>query len=395
MASHLCVSRDPAIIPAMSPTIGLNAHLLSAEAGYRRAGIHGYIWQLLDHLPDAAPGWQYRVFVGDGQPLDRPALHVRRSRLRTSRPLNRIAWEQLAQPWQLEGLNLVHELAFVAPVIMPRPFVVTIYDLTFMRYPQRLPRARRLYLRLLTGLSCKRARRVIAISQSTADDLVMLLGVPRERIDLAIPGVDSRFCPLPADAVTDWRNRQGLPERFLLFVGTLEPRKNLTVLLQAYAALPAADRAACHLVIAGGKGWMSEPIYRAIDDFGLSSTVHMPGFISDEDLVWWYNAAEAFVYPSVFEGWGLPVTEAMACGKPVLVSNVSSLPEAVGDTGLSIAPHDVAAWTDALARCIHDRAWRAEQGDRARRRAGQFTWTRTAEQTVASYQKALESVRNA
>src|SRR5262249_20782349 len=137
-------------------------------------------------------------------------------------------------PWQLGGLDLVHELAFVAPVIMPRPFVVTIYDLTFIRYPERLPTMRRLYLRLLTGLSCKRARRIMAISQSTADDLVTLLGVPRDRIDLAIPGVDSRYCPLPADSVADWRSRKGLPERFFLFVGTLEPRKNLTVLIQAY-----------------------------------------------------------------------------------------------------------------------------------------------------------------
>ena len=140
---------------------------------------------------------------------------------------------------------------------------------------------------------------------------------------------------------------------------------------------------------------MSEPFYRTIDQYGLSSTVHLPGFVDDEDLVWWYNAAEAFVYPSVFEGWGLPVTEAMACGKPVLVSKVSSLPEAVGDVGQSIAPDDLPAWTAALARCIHDSAWRTEQGERARLRAGQFTWTRTAEQTVASYRKALEIDRNA
>src|SRR5260370_19587654 len=139
----------------MPPTIGMNANLLPAQAGYRRAGIHGYIWQLLDHLPAAAPDWRFRVFVGDGQPPDRPTLTVRRSRLRTSRPLNRIAWEQLAQPWQLRGLDLVHGLAFVAPLIMPRPFVVTVYDLTFIHYPQRLPRVRVLYPRRVTRLSCQ------------------------------------------------------------------------------------------------------------------------------------------------------------------------------------------------------------------------------------------------
>src|SRR5258708_18615671 len=295
--AHL-LSISLAIIFSMSPQIGLNAHLLAAGSGYRRAGLHGYMSQLIAHLPAAEPAYRNKVFVGDGQLTAHPQLSVRRSRLRTGHPLNRILWEQFAQPWQLNGLDLVHEMAFVAPVVMPKPFVVTVYDLTFIRYPDRLPRVRRLYLRLLTGLSCKRARRVIAISQSTADDLVALLGVPRDRIDLAIPVVDSRYCPLPVAAVADWRIRKGLPGLFLFFVGTPEPRKNLMVLLQAYAALPAGDRVACHLVIAGGKGWMSEPIYRAIDDFGLSSTVHLPGFVDDEELVWWYNAAEAFVYPS-------------------------------------------------------------------------------------------------
>jgi glycosyltransferase involved in cell wall biosynthesis len=378
----------------MSPHVGLNAHLLSSAPGYRRAGIHGYIWQLLDHLPAVAPDWRYTVFVGDGNPPARPALNVKRSRLRTANPITRILWEQLAQPWQLAALgdlDLVHELAFVAPLVMPRPFVVTVYDLTFIRYPERLSSLRRWYLRLLTGLSCKRARRVIAISQSTADDLVALLGVPRDHIDLAIPGVNSAFCPLPANEVRSWRQRTGLPDRFLLFVGTLEPRKNLPMLLRAYAALPPTQRSACHLVLAGGKGWMVEEIDRTIAEYGLSSTVHQPGFVPDEELPWWYNAAEALVYPSVFEGWGLPVTEAMACGKPVLVSDISSLPEATGDTGLRLPPDDVHAWTAALAQSIQDQAWRAEQGERARIRAGQFTWTHTAEQTIASYRKALKA----
>ena len=387
--AHL-LSISLAIIFSMSPQIGLNAHLLAAGSGYRRAGIHGYISQLIDHLPAAEPAYRYKVFVGDGQLTAHPQLSVRRSRLRTGHPLNRILWEQFAQPWQLNGLDLVHEMAFVAPVVMPKPFVVTVYDLTFIRYPDRLPRVRRLYLRLLTGLSCKRARRVMAISQSTADDLISLLGVPRDRIDLAIPGVEPRFHPLPRSEVAAWRSQHHLPEHFLLFVGTLEPRKNLTTLLQAYAALPARDREACHLVLAGGRGWMDEEIDRTIQQHGLSLTVHLPGFVADNDLPWWYNAADALVYPSLFEGWGLPITEAMACGKPVIVSDISSLPEAAGDVGMRVAPHDVAAWTAALARCIDDPAWRVEQGQSAQERAKCFTWEQTARQTVDSYKRALE-----
>src|SRR5215468_1655966 len=133
----------------MSVYIGLNAHLLASGPGYRRAGIHGYISQLIDHLPAADPDYCYRVFVGSGEVSAHPQISLRRSKLYTNRPLNRIIWEQFAQPWELGGLDLVHEMAFVAPLVMPKPFVVTVYDLTFIRYPDRLTRLRRFYLRLL------------------------------------------------------------------------------------------------------------------------------------------------------------------------------------------------------------------------------------------------------
>jgi len=369
--------------------IGLNAQLLTRAQNYRRAGIHGYIYQLLDHLPVAAPDWHFSAFVGGGDLPAHSQLVAKRTRWPTERPVVRIAWEQLAQPWQLGSFDLVHELAFVAPLVMPRPFVVTVYDLTFIRYPERLTRVRRLYLRLLTGLSCQRARRVLAISQSTADDLVTLLKVPRAKIDLAIPGVEPHFQPLPTAEVAQFRMTHGLPERFWLFVGTLEPRKNLPMLIRAYAALPANDRAAVHLILAGGVGWLSDDIVQTIERYGLTDTVHLPGYIADVELPLWYNAADAFLYPSVFEGWGLPVTEAMACGVPVIVSNVSALPEAVGDAGLQLAPNDEAAWTDALARSIRDSDWRADAGQRAKTRAARFTWAHTAEQTIQSYRRAL------
>ncbi|MHB8627284.1 MAG: glycosyltransferase family 4 protein [Aggregatilineales bacterium] len=369
--------------------IGLNAHLLNCADGYRRAGIHGYIYQLLAHLPAAAPDWQFTVFVGAGDPPDAPQFTIKRSRWNTERPTRRILWEQLAQPFQLGGLDLIHELAFVAPVVMPRPFVVTVYDLSFLRYPERLTRTRRLYLRRLTDYSCRRARRVIAISQSTADDLTNLLHIPSAKIDLAVPGVEARFQPLPAAEIEHFRAQKGLPDRFMLFVGTIEARKNLPVLLRAYAAVPAADRAIVHLILAGGKGWLSDDVPRTVEQFGLGDTVHLPGYVADKDLPLWYNAAETFVYPSVYEGWGLPVTEAMACGTPVIVSTASALPEAVGEAGLCVPPDNVPAWTDALAKAIHDPTWRTEYGERGQTRAAGFSWANTAAQIVASYRRAL------
>jgi len=372
--------------------VALNAHLLITQAGYRSAGINGYLYHLIRALPNADPSIAYTVFTGrQSDPPDSARLMVRRSRWNTEHPLRRILWEQAIQPWALRQAqpDLAHALAFVAPVFSGVPSVVTVYDLSFVHYPDLLPAARRLYLRLFTRRSCQRARRVIAISHSTAHDLMQTFGIPPDKIDVAAPGVGEPFVPLPPDEIAAFRAQKGLPDRFLLFLGTLEPRKNLPVLLRAYAQLPTRDRAAVHLVLAGGKGWMYEEIFRTVEALNLADSVHFPGYVSPGELPMWYNAAEAFVYPSVFEGFGLPVVEALACGTPALVSDASSLPEAAGDTGYRLPPDDVDAWADALAHVLHDPGWRAEAGERGRAHAAQFTWARTAAQTVRSYRRAL------
>ncbi len=372
--------------------ICLNAHLLSGQAGYRSAGISGYIVNLLRALPDAAPDFTYTVFTGaQATPPAHERLAIRRSAWDTEHPLRRILWEQLAQPFALRAArpDLAHGLAFVTPLLSRVPSVVTVYDLSFVHYPDRLPATRRWYLRLFARWSCRRARRVIAISQSTARDLAQTFGLAPARIDIAAPGVGEQFKPLPRADVDAFRARKGLPDRFLLFVGTLEPRKNLPLLLRAYAHLPAQQRQAVPLVLAGGRGWMDGAIHATIEAHDLTSTVLLPGYLPADELPWWYNAAEALVYPSVYEGFGLPVLEALACGTPALVSDVSSLPEAVGDGGLCLPPDDVAAWTEALGRVLSDPAWRAEMGSRGLAHAARFTWAGTAAQTVASYRRAL------
>jgi glycosyltransferase involved in cell wall biosynthesis len=377
---------------AMQTHIALNAHLLMAHTGYRSAGINGYIYHLLRALPDVDPGLRYTIFAGpQGDPPTHERVTVRRAPWSTAHPARRIVWEQLVQPAAVMQTqpDLLHALAFVSPVLTRTPAVVTVYDLSFVHYPERLPAARRLYLQLLTRWSCQRARRVIAISQSTARDLTATFGIPAEKIDVAVPGVGAEFAPLPESEIAVFRAQKGLPERFLLFLGTLEPRKNLPVLLRAYARLPEAERRAVHLVLAGGRGWMTDDIFATIAQHDLDDTVHLPGYVSGEELPLWYNAAEALVYPSVFEGFGLPVVEALACGTPVVVSNASSLPEAAGDTGYSLPPDDVGAWAEALAHVISDAAWRAEAGQRGIAHAAQFTWTNTAAQTVQSYRRAL------
>ncbi len=368
------------------PHIAINAHLLHGGATYRSAGIHSYIHNLLRRLPAAAPEFTYTVFAGAGRP-EMPGAVVRRTRLPTQHPLVRLLWEQTAQPWALRRArpDLLHAAAFVAPLWGVTPFVVTVYDLSFRLTPRAFPPGRRLYLSLFTAHTCRRARRVIAISQSTRRDVARLFGVAAEQIDVAYPGVGGDQRRLPRAEVEAFRLRRGLPEKFILYLGTLEPRKNLPALIRAFAQLQSSSPD-LHLVLAGARGWLAADLDRQVEALGLNDRVAFPGFVSPEELALWYNAAAVFAYPSSFEGFGLPVLEALACGRPVVTSNVSSLPEAGGDVALQVPPHDSEALADALRRAL---TLADDAGERGPAHAARFSWQATAEQTVASYRRAL------
>jgi glycosyltransferase involved in cell wall biosynthesis len=371
--------------------VAINAHLLSQGAGYRRAGIHQYIYNILSHLPNVDESFSYTVLLNHHLEMNLPRVEERIGMLNTNKPLKRILWEQLIQPFALRRVkpSLYHAMAFVIPVAMPCPSVVTVYDLSFMRFPEVLTTFRRNYLQRFTRSSCERATRIIAISESTAQDIVEFWGIPREKIDVTLLGVSPEFHPLPEDKIEAFRIKKGLPKRFLFFVGTLEPRKNLPMLIRAYGNLPQDMRDEVHLVLGGGKGWLYDEIFETIERLHLGDRVHTPGYIPAEDLALWYNAADALVYPTVYEGFGFPVIEAMACGKPVLASDSSSLPEVVGNVGILLPPDDESAWTQALSKIILSDQWRADQKSSLEAWAGQFTWQRTARQTIESYQKAL------
>lgn len=370
------------------PHVALSALLLDGRASYRSAGIHQYIYNSATALAARSEEFTWTAFAQPGA-IDVPGLRVVPVTARGR--LGRIAWEQLRQPGACAALtppaDLVHGLAFSLPLLSRLPGVVTVYDLSFLRLPDRFPAAQRLYLSTITRLSCRRARRVIAISEATRRDVAELLGVPSTRIDLAYPGVDARFRPLPAEAVAAFRARHGLPERFILYLGTLEPRKNLPALVRAFAQLR-RDEPDLHLVLAGGRGWWYHSLLRMIDDFQLSAVVHLPGFVPAEDLPLWYNAATAFAYPSNFEGFGLPVAEALACGRPTVTGDSSSLPEAGGAVAARVPVEDVDALTAALSHAL-----RPESAERALAlgptHAAAFTWEATAAALRASYRRAL------
>jgi glycosyltransferase involved in cell wall biosynthesis len=372
--------------------VGLNAHLLSMQDGYRSAGSSWYIYNMLCHLPIAAPELQYTAFLHDPRFSPPQGMGIRRSSWSTVLPSRRIAWEQLVAPVALrrERVDLLHAMAFVAPVLSPCPTIVTVFDLSFLLFPEAFKPANRLYLRLMARLSVQRAARVITISSSTQRDVMAWLGAPAERVRTVYCGVDPHFHPLPMAEVDAFRRARGLPERFIFFLGTIEPRKNVLRLVDAFADLIALDLKDLHLIVAGGRGWLSEPVFARVEELGLEDRVHFPGYVPEEEKRLWYNAATCFCFPSLYEGFGLPPLEAMACGVPVIASNVSSLPEVVGDAGITVSPEDRAALTGALHRLLVDPALRKELAARGLARARRFSWTEAARETADIYHQVWE-----
>jgi glycosyltransferase involved in cell wall biosynthesis len=373
------------------PRIGLNAHLLSLTATYRGAGINGYIYQLLRHLPDADATMDYVAYLYDRNFRPEAGLTVEAARWDTRSPSRRIVWEQTRLAAASRGLNLLHGLAYATPLAAACPTVVSVHDLSFMHFPEAFRAGNRLYLSVITRISARRARRVITGSESTRQDVIALCGVPAERVVNIPDGVTAAFCPADPQAVAAFRERKGLPDRFILYLGTLEPRKNVVRLLDAYAAWRRSSGEPVSLVVAGGKGWFYETIFARAAELGLGNTVIFPGFVPGDELPWWYRAAELFVYPSRFEGFGLPVLEAMACGTPTITSKASSLPEVAGSAALQVDPEDTAGLTDAIARVLSDHALAAVLRAAGPRQAAHFPWTRTAAETAGVYREVLRS----
>ncbi len=373
------------------PSIGLNAHLLSRAQSYRSAGVSRYIDSLLTFLPQVDTRAEYVALLGDSA-VECPGWSKRVSRWPTRHPVSRILWEQLGQPWvgRRRGLDLLHVPVNVGPILAPCPIVVTVHDLSFCLQPDLFHPSKRIYLQTLTRHTVRRARGVIAVSESTRQDLIRVLGIPPDRIVVVPNGVDDRMRPVEnGELLRSFRAQHELPERFVLFVGTLEPRKNLVTLLQAYAKLRGRGRIDHALVLVGGKGWYYSEIYATAERLRLREHVLFAGFVPQEELPLWYNAADVFVYPSLYEGFGLPPLEAMACGTPVISSNVSAMPEVVGDAGLLVDPHDADAIAEALFRVLQDAQLHSFLRSAGIERASAYTWRATAQRTSRVYHQLL------
>ena len=266
--------------------------------------------------------------------------------------------------------------------------VVTVHDVIPLVLPHTFTRRHRLVVRTALARVRRQADLVVVPSRAVQRDVVQYLRVPEDRVAVTPHGCEARFNPSPDRAAAGAAAaRYGLPARYLLAVGTLEPRKNLTTLLRAFARL--RDRAAVDpavgLVIAGARGWLDDPIFRTVQSLGLEAAVRFPGFVDDDDLPALYRGAELVAFPSLYEGFGLPLLEAMACGIPVVSSNTSALPEVAGGAALLVDPLDVDGMAQAIARVLDEATLRARLREDGLARAAQFSWEKAARQTLNAY----------
>jgi len=345
-----------------------------------RAGVGVYTTQILHAMSVDRPDCRLTVFGPPGA-----FVHVPNS---SYRPIPRTRFIGRHMQWPARIRQLKPDAFFGPAGVLPlgdvgSPSVITVHDLAIYRNPRWFPGRQPLSTRYVVPRSVLRADVVIAVSEHTADDIVEIFGIPRSRIQVVPHGVAPSFAPMSGADLAAARERLKLPERFILFVGTVEPRKNLETLLEAWAMM--RDRP--DLVVVGAWGWLFEPIRERMARLG-PGLHHIEG-LDPADLPAVYNLARVLAHPAWYEGFGLPPLEAMACGTPVVVSERASLPEVVDDAGLVVSAASPNEWREALERVIADTDLAADLRHRGILRAAQFSWSRAASLTWRAIDRAV------
>jgi alpha-1,3-rhamnosyl/mannosyltransferase len=296
---------------------------------------------------------------------------------------------QLRRALRRQDFDLYHEPNTI-PLPCDAPTVTTVHDLSAFLHPEWHPLGRAAFFEKKFLPSLGRSQHFIAVSEFTRREMIEILHVPAESVTRVYNGIRPDLRPLPASVVAETLKRLQLPPRYLLHVGTIEPRKNLLRLLQAYCSLPDKVRSRCPLLLVGNWGWSSAEVADYWHAEARQRGVLHLGYVSDTDLAAIYNGARALVYPSLYEGFGLPPLEMLACGGAVLASTADAVAEIVGGQGHLIDPHDIGNWRSAMARIIHDDDWHAQLRCNAVERAHPFTWDRCAQETLQVYRRMCE-----
>lgn len=361
-------------------------------------GIGRYVRELVSALAHLDHSTDYRLFVSG---VSKSTSLIRLGDNFTWKPtrlspawLARI-WHRARFPFPVEwftgDVDIFHATDFVLPPVKRRTkTLLTVHDLSFERVPEAASPSLRRYLNAVVPRSAERASHILADSQATKADLIDLYNLPPEKISVLYSGVDSQFSPIVDDAViAQVRSKYQLGQRpFIFSIGTVQPRKNYGRLIEALAHLRSQHHD-IDLVIAGGRGWLEDPIYDTLNRLNMKGHVHFTGFVDDSDLPALYSGATCVAFPSLYEGFGFPVLEAMACGTPVVTSNVSSLPEVAGDAALMVDPYDSEGLTAAIQQLLDDTALRQKLTAKGFVQAKRFTWSDSARHLKQIYDALL------
>ena len=383
---------------ARANTRSLRIAIDYTSAVNQNAGIGRFVRSLVDALVATDPTNEYLLLHATPNPGRDPRVptgpRVSRRRLPVSERWLNVVWHRarapLAVDWLTGSVDIFHSPDFVLPPVHRARTILTVHDLAFLLYPECADAALRAYLEKTVPYSARRADFIVADSENTRRDVISLLGIDPERVSVVPGGVDPSFHP-----VDDPARRRALRERlglgpdipYILFVGVIEPRKNLVGLLEAFSILKSRQSLPHKLVVVGRKGWLWEETMERAASSPFRDDVIFPGFIPDGELATLYSAAETFAFPSHYEGFGLPVLEAMACGTPVVSSRASSLPEVVGDAGLQIDPEDPEGLAAALELLALNPELRADLSRRGLERAAQFSWAAAARSQIEVYER--------
>lgn len=357
----------------------------------KRSGVGHYISALTNNLADIDSNNEYLLYAYFSRDFEqrRKSLFIPQKenfRLKVRRiPIQVFNFLAVNVPLNLlsERVDVIHSPFYVPPHPRKIRTILTIHDLTSILFPQfHTKYVRRLGVEIRR--SCRRIDKVIAVSENTKGDVVNLFGIPEEKVVVTHEAADEIFKPLKdAAKIASIKAKYKIPNEFVLFVGTLEPRKNIIALIKAFSLMK--DKIEHKLVVVGKKGWLYTEIFEQVAKLGVEDRVVFTGYVPDEDLVWIYNACDVFVYPSVYEGFGLPVIEAMACGAPVITSNTSSLPEVAGNAAILVNPQNIDEISTNIMKVLEDDNLKKQLSQKGIEQAKKFSWKKTAEKTLAAY----------
>ena len=308
----------------------------------------------------------------------------------------RVLWEQFILPIYIKRLkiDLLHSIHYTIPLFAGCKVVVTFHDMTFFLFPKKHIFIKRIFFKLFIYISSWRANRLIAVSNNTKKDIIKFMHINNDKIDVVYEIIDSRYHPIKNEsAILKVKDKYKILNKFILYVGTLEPRKNIICLIQAYHNLLTKKLINHQLVIVGKKGWYYQEIFNMVNKLGLNEgrqKIIFTGYVPEEELPFLYNAADVFVYPSLYEGFGIPPLEAMACGVPVISSDLSSLPEVIGEAGILINPYNIQDIYQALYKLLNDDKLKKELKYKGLKRAQEFSSEKLANETIKVYKKAMK-----